>query len=102
MTWALELRAMPNRPALTVKALPAWVLTLCLTGAAPVSAQAPDQEPKVPVAIDAGDAAPVTTESAETVEAAPSDAPSDSDAVMDYEAEKTISMEKPARFPVDI
>ena len=97
---------MPNKPALAAKALSAWVLALCLGGAVSVSAQAPDkepeQEPEATVASDARDVTPETSESSEIVEAASGDAPSDSNAVLDYEAEKTISMEKPARFPVDI
>ena len=93
---------MPNRSALTPKALPIWVLALCLSGAVSVSAQEPEQEPEATVSGDAGDVAPETSESAEIVEAAPGDAQSDPNAVLDYEAEKTLSMEKPARFPVDI
>ena len=97
---------MPNRPALTAKALPAWVLTLCLGGIVSVSAQSPEQEPEQQpestVASDAGDVTPETSESAEIMQSAAGDAPFDSNAVLDYEAEKTISMEKPARFPVDI
>jgi len=93
---------MPNRPALTVKALSAWVLALCLSGAAPASAQAPDQEPEAPVAGDTGDTTPATTTPDEVTAPLEPEAAVVPDAIGDYQPTESISEDLSVSFPVDI
>ena len=93
---------MPNKAALRVKALPVWVLALCLSGVAPVCAQAPDQTPEAPAASDAGDATPATTAPNEVAVPLEPEAATAPDAIGDYKPTESISEDLSVSFPVDI
>jgi len=93
---------MPNRSALTQKALPIWVLVLCLSGATPASAQAPDQESEVPVASDTGGTTPATTTPDDVTAPLEPEAAVAPDALGDYKPTESISEDLSVSFPVDI
>lgn len=65
MTWALELRAMPNKQTGGLKVLAGWVVAGCLSVGAPVLAQVADQEPDAGLTSDSEDVTPATTASDE-------------------------------------
>lgn len=103
MTWALELRAMPNKQTSGLKVLAGWVVAGCLSVGAPVLAQVADQEPDAGLTSDSEDVTPATTASDEV--AAPlvePDTPIAPGSIVDYKPTESISEDLSVSFPVDI
>ena len=102
MTWALELRAMPNKQTGGWKVLAGWVLAGCLTVGAPVLAQVADQEPVAGVISGSEDDTAATTASDEVAAPLEPEAPTAPGAIVDYKPTKPISEDWSVSFPVDI
>jgi hypothetical protein len=102
MTWALELRAMPNKQTGGLKVLAGWALALCLSAAAPVLAQVADQEPDTPITSDSEDVIPAITASDEVAAPLEPEAPTAPGSIVDYKPTESISEDLSVSFPVDI
>ena len=102
MTWALELRAMPNKQTSGLKALARWVLAGCLTVGAPVLAQVADQEPVAGVTNGSEEVTPATTASDEVAAPLEPEVPTAPGSIVDYQPTESISEDLSVSFPVDI
>ena len=102
MTWALELRAMPNKQTGGLKVLAGWVVAGCLSVGAPVLAQVADQEPDAGLTSDSEDVTPATTASDEVVAPLEPEAPTAPGSIVDYKPTESISEDLSVSFPVDI
>lgn len=102
MTWALELRAMPNKQTGGLKVLAGWVVAVCLSVGAPVLAQVADQEPDAGLTSDSEDVTPATTASDEVAAPLESEAPTAPGSIVDYKPTESISEDLSVSFPVDI
>ena len=102
MTWALELRAMPNKQTSGLKVLAGWVVAGCLSVGAPVLAQVADQEPDAGLTSDSEDVTPATTASDEVTAPLEPEAPTAPGSIVDYKPPESISEDLSVSFPVDI
>ncbi len=102
MTWALELRAMPNKQTGGLKVLAGWVVAGCLSVGAPVLAQVADQEPDAGLTSDSEDITPATTASDEVAAPLEPEAPTTPGSIVDYKPTESISEDLSVSFPVDI
>ena len=102
MTWALELRAMPNKQTSGLKVLAGWVVAGCLSVGAPVLAQVADQEPDAGLTSDSEDVTPATTASDEVAAPLEPEAPTTPGSIVDYKPTESISEDLSVSFPVDI
>ena len=102
MTWALELRAMPNKQTSGLKVLAGWVVAGCLSVGAPVLAQVADQEPDAGLTSDSEDVTPAITASDEVAAPLEPEAPTAPGSIVDYKPTESISEDLSVSFPVDI
>lgn len=102
MTWALELRAMPNNTSHPKRLLAGWLLAGCLSAPGLTWAQEAAQEPDAPIPGDSERERPPISAPEEGAAPAPPKAQTDPGAILDYEPSESISEDLSVSFPVDI
>ena len=93
---------MPNNTTRAIKMLLGLGLGACLGAVAPAWGQEAIQATDAVVSENAETATPTTSQPSELAETVPPDPQAEPDAVLDYEALKTLSRDEPETFPVDI